>query len=204
MAVNLEMRRSATATVCRRRGLHLTAVAIVVAAMCCQAAESLGQTPPRDPRLNVNVMLVKNALTAVNHANLTGNYTVLRDLGSPSFRDRNSASQLADVFERIREQKTDLSPILVLDPQFTEPPTVNDAGQLQMAGFFPSQPLQVHFRVIFQMVGGGWAIDTLAVGTPAVKPPGPPIGAAPVPAGAPGSTPSSAPAIAQLPRGAAR
>jgi hypothetical protein len=113
------------------------------------------------------VMLVRNAVTAVNHGNLTGNYTVLRDLGGPAFRERNSAAQLAVIFQQLREQKTDLSPILVLDPQFSEAPGMNAAGQLQLVGSFPSQPLRVHFRLAFQQVEGGWAIDTVAIGTAA-------------------------------------
>jgi len=166
--------RDAAASVGLRCAFRAAVAAVVVLGAACGGREAAGQAPGRDPRVNVNVMLVKNALAAVNHANLTGNYTVLRDLGSPSFRERNPASKLAEVFGRLREQRTDLSPILVMDPQFTEPPTINDAGHLQMAGYFPSQPLQVHFRLVFQMVAGGWAIETLAVGTPTARPAGGP------------------------------
>ncbi len=109
-------------------------------------------------------MLVRNALTAVNHGNLTGNYTVLRDLGAPSFRERNSAAQLAAIYQRLREQKVDLSPTLIHDPVFTEPPAINQAGQLQLTGFFPTQPLQIKFRLAFQRVQGGWMIDAVGIG----------------------------------------
>ena len=85
-------------------------------------------------------MLVKNALTAVNHGNLTGNYTVLRDLGAPAFRERNSAAQLAAIFQSLRDNKIDMSPILLMNPQFTEQPALNQAGQLQLVGFFPTAP----------------------------------------------------------------
>jgi hypothetical protein len=120
---------------------------------------------PRDPQLDLAVMMVRNAVTAVNHGNITGNYTVLRDLGGPAFRERNSAAQLAIIFQRLREQKTDLSPILILDPQFSEPPSIDAAGQLRLVGSFPSQPLRVHFRLAFQQVPSGWAIDTVSIGT---------------------------------------
>ncbi len=126
------------------------------------------QAPQRDPRLDVPVMLVRNAVTAVNHGNLTGNYTVLRDLGGPAFRERNSAAQLAVVFQRLRDQKVDLSPILIHAPVFTERLAINQAGQLQLVGFFPTQPLQIRFRLAFQRVQGGWMIDTIGIGaTPA-------------------------------------
>ena len=122
------------------------------------------QPPQRDPRLDVPVMLVRNAVTAVNHGNLTGNYTVLRDLGGPAFRERNSAAQLAAVYQRLREQKIDLSPVLVHEPVFTEPPGINQAGQLQLVGFFPTRPLQIQFRLGFQRVQGGWMIDAVGIG----------------------------------------
>ena len=127
------------------------------------------QAPQRDPQRDVPVMLVRNAVTAVNHGNLTGNYTVLRDLGGLAFRERNSAAQLAAIFQRLRDQKVDLSPILVHDPVFTEPPAINRAGQLQLVGFFPTQPLRIQFRLAFQRVQGGWMIDEIGIGAAPVR-----------------------------------
>ena len=141
-------------------GLAITA--IFVAAIFPQS--SFAQSPHPD----IKVMLVRNAITAVNHGNLTGNYTVLRDLGGPSFRERNSAAQLGGIFQALRQQKIDLSPTLVLDPQFTEPPAIDAAGTLHLIGYFPTQPLQVQFRLAFQQTAGSWTIDSVAIGaTPA-------------------------------------
>lgn len=147
----------------RGRNVGLRTAAVLTAVLLAPCA-AFGQAPQRDPQLNIPVMLVRNALTAVNHGNLTGNYTVLRDLGGPIFRDRNSAAQLAVIFQRLREQKTDLSPVLIQEPVFSEVPTVNQAGELQLVGFFPTQPLQVHFRLGFQRIAAGWVIDTVSVG----------------------------------------
>jgi hypothetical protein len=116
-------------------------------------------------------MLVRNALTAVNHGNITGNYTVLRDLGSAGFREKNSAAQLAAIFRNLREQKVDLSPILILDPQFTQAPAMNQARQLELVGFFPTQPLQVRFGLAFQRVEAGWMIHTISLGAVDPQPP---------------------------------
>ena len=114
---------------------------------------------------NIELMLLRNVITAVNQANITGNYTVLRDLGCPAFRERNSAAQLAAIFQQLRDQKIDLSPTLTLDPQFYEQPGINRAGELQVVGYFPTQPLQVHFRLLFQKVGNDWEVDTVSIGT---------------------------------------
>ena len=151
-------------------------VVSLVAAACLAPVVVRGQAPQRDPQLDMAIVLVKNAVTAVNHGNITGNYTVLRDLGGPVFRERNSAAQLATIFQRLREQKVDLSPILLVDPQFTEPPVINEAGLLFLTGFFPTQPLPVRFRLAFQRVNGGWVIDTVSIGTGSGQAPPPVVG----------------------------
>ena len=115
-------------------------------------------------------LLIKNALISVNQGNLTGNYTVLRDLASPGFRERNSAADLAKIFAGLREQKIDLSPIVLLDPVITQSKFNKEQQQLRMAGFFPSAPEQVKFDLTFQMINpGGWMIHTVSVGTAPVE-----------------------------------
>ena len=78
--------------------------------------------PLLDPA--AQLMLIRNTITLINHGNLTGNYTVVRDLASEDFRRRNSAAELAATFANLRQQKLDLSPILVIDPQLAEPPPI--------------------------------------------------------------------------------
>lgn len=132
-------------------------------------AEAPAAQPARDQQSEIATMLVKNVLTAVNHGNITGNYTVLRDLGAPAFRDRNSAAQLATIFHSLRENKIDMSPILLMNAQFTEAPALNQAGQLQLVGFFPTAPAQVNFKLAFQKVQNGWMIDTVSISTTAAQ-----------------------------------
>ncbi len=150
--------------------------AIQLVAVMCVALGSLAPRlcPAQTPSRELQVMLIRNALTAVSHGNLTGNYTVLRDLGTPAFRERNTAAQLAGIFQRLREQKTDLSPVLALEPQLTEAPIIDQSGELQLVGYFSTQPLQIQFRLAFQLVQGIWVIDTISLGTsePVPKTPG--------------------------------
>ena len=49
-----------------------------------------------DAQRTMTIILVKNALLAVNQGNLTGNYTVLRDLASPGLASHQSTSRPAD------------------------------------------------------------------------------------------------------------
>lgn len=110
------------------------------------------------------VILVKNALVAVNQGNLTGNFTVLRDLSSPGFRDKNSAGDLAVIFNTIRQQKLDLSPVVVMDPVMG-PPRKTEDGQILLEGYFPSQPLRINYQLLFQKAehGSGWMINGVAI-----------------------------------------
>ena len=148
--------------------------ALVLAAACLGQEPAAGPAPAAGLDHGRQVMLIKNALTAVNQANLTGNYTVLRDLGTPRFRQQHNAADLAITYTSLRQQKVDLSPILVREPQFAQPPVEDPPGRLLLAGSFPTRPLAIHFGVVFQRVEGCWMIDDVAVSVSATAAPGQP------------------------------
>jgi len=108
------------------------------------------------------LILTRGALLALDQANKTGNYTVLRDLGSPNFQN-NTAAQLGDIFAGHRKQGLDFSAVAVLEPQLTFLPQIEPNGMLHMAGFFPSAPLQVNFELLFEPVNRQWKIFGVSV-----------------------------------------
>ncbi len=124
------------------------------------AAEDLNAVPDYAGQ----VMLIRNTLTAVNHGNITGNYTVLRDLASERFRQRNTAGDLATTFANLRKQAPDLSPILVIEPKLTQQPAQDQYDRIQLVGYFPTQPQAVRFGLIFQKIKGGWVVDEVTIG----------------------------------------
>lgn len=117
---------------------------------------------PDGPKLR---LLIYTTLIAINQANLTGNYSVVRDLAAPGFREANSAARLAEIFAALRQRNLDLSPILLLDPKLVRPPAFMDNGFLRLSGFFPSTPEQVNFDLAFQPVGGRWLLFGIAINT---------------------------------------
>src|SRR6266478_3465239 len=152
-------------------------------------------TPAQIDRNGV-LILIRSTLLALDQANKTGNYTVLRDLGSPDFQ-ANSAARLAEIFAQERRDNIDLSGVAVIDPQLTLLPQIEANGMMHMAGFFPSVPTQVNFEMAFAPVGGRWRLFALSVSfgqaaptAPQLPPPASPQAAAPA---APKANPPAAP-----------
>jgi hypothetical protein len=110
-------------------------------------------------------VLIQNSLIALNHANLTGNYTVLRDLAAPGFQKLNSPKQLAASFADLRVRNVNLSPIVLYQPKLVGEPAIDDKGFLRMTGFYETQPLQVHFNLVFQPVAAVWRLFEISVWT---------------------------------------
>jgi hypothetical protein len=121
------------------------------------------------PDTNQLVILIRSTLLAVNHANLTGNYTVLRELGTPGFHQSNTAARLGDIFRGLRERNIDIGPIAVLGAKLRQQPSLDANGQLRLTGFFPSRPEQLNFDLAFYNRNGRWLLDGIALNTNAVQ-----------------------------------
>jgi hypothetical protein len=149
-----------------RRHLQIT---LLVALACTGVGEGRSQTQkpkaaptealaaPKPAQIDRNgvLILVRSTLLALDQANKTGNYTVLRDLGAPGFQV-NSAARLGEIFAKQRNDNLDLSGVAVIDPQLNLLPQIEANGLMHMAGFFPSVPTQVNFDLLFAPVNGQW------------------------------------------------
>jgi hypothetical protein len=124
-----------------------------------QPHQTTQPTSPKPANIDRNgvLMLIRSTLLALDQANKTGNYTVLRDLGAPGFQ-ANTAARLAEIFAKQRGDKLDLSGVAVIDPQLSLLPQIEPNGLLHMAGFFPSVPSQVNFELLFAPVEGQWRV----------------------------------------------
>lgn len=113
-------------------------------------------------------LLIRTTLIALNQANQTGNYSVLRDLAAPSFQRANTSAQLAELFAALRKRNLDLSPILFLEPKLIRQPKIDKAGMLRLSGFMPSEPERVLFDMLFQRLDNRWQLFGISVD---VRPP---------------------------------
>jgi hypothetical protein len=114
------------------------------------------------PQPEVLLVLIRTAMSALDHANKTGNYSVLRELGGPGMQ-ASSSGQLGHLFAALRNSGVDLSPALVVTPQLTETPAITPAGQLNLIGTFPTSPSQITFQIVYQPVAGQWRLFGLSV-----------------------------------------
>lgn len=158
------------------------------------------QSAPRPAQIDRNgvLILIRESLLALDQANKTGNYTVLRDLGSPAFQ-ANTAARLSEIFAKQRNDNIDLSGVAVIDPQLTLLPQIEASGLLHMSGFFPSVPTQVNFDLAYAAVNGQWRLFGISVALGRTEPVAPPPEAANAPKHAPEHAPAAKPAPAPKP-----
>jgi hypothetical protein len=183
--------------------LGRAALALAIAALAVlPSAKAEQQQAPKPAQIDRNgvMILIRSSLLALDQANKTGNYTVLRDIGSPGFQ-ANTAARLGEIFAKLRNDNLDLSGVAVIDPQLSLLPQIEANGMMRMAGLFPSVSAQVNFELAFEPVNGQWRLFGISVGVgssapAAPAPPSPPASAQKPPA------PNGANANAANPNGA--
>jgi hypothetical protein len=121
------------------------------------------QDTPAPPDRFETARLVWNTLIAVDHANRTGNYSVLRDLAAPGFRKANDPARLAAIFAKVREQELGLGRVVLAAPVYAEPPKVLENGLYRVKGSFPARPVGVNFDLLYQHAEGEWRLFGIGV-----------------------------------------
>lgn len=161
-------------------GLHALTRFFFAIALLCAAEASFAQAgaqnsaratvPPQPPLdLVVATKLVWSTMAALDHANQTGNYSVLRDMGAPSFQANNSAATLGGIFESIRNQRIDLSNTILVEPTYDLGPAIIEGGLLRAKGAFRLRPTAIAFDLIFQNVAGQWRLLGISVAPIAIR-----------------------------------
>jgi hypothetical protein len=138
-------------------------LAALLVAMAATGAPALAQAPPSSisgPEISA---LIRSTLVALDQANLTGNYTVLRDLGGPRFRSTYSPADLSDMFREFRQRSIVLDSVVLHDARLDEPARLTTDGLLRLVGRFPTEP-QIIFEMTFFFENGWWRLEELNVG----------------------------------------
>lgn len=134
------------------------------------AAQQAAPVPDQSALLK----LLWSTMAAVDQANKTGNYSVLRDLGSTGFQTNNNAAALGAVFAGIRTQRIDLSDTFLLTPTWEMAPAIIGTGLLRMRGSFNMRPTGIGFDLVYQW-DQGWRLHGVSI-VPFAVPPAQPAG----------------------------
>ena len=137
--------------------------ALKPAAAAAETAAGGAAASPTLPDAYKLNMLIRTTLIALSQANQTGNYSVLRDLGTPKFQVVNSSARLAEIFTNLRQRNIDLSPVLFFDPSLIRKPAVQDDGMLRMTGFLDTKPARILFDMGFEFIAGQWRLSAIVV-----------------------------------------
>ncbi len=110
------------------------------------------------------VALIRDVLTAVNHGNWTGNYTVLRDYASRDFAEANDPTRLAGLFAPVREAGLDMLPVLATEPEILNTQIAAGDTQIRLTGYFPVMPEHISFDLVFVNEKARWVLLDVSVG----------------------------------------
>ena len=155
---------------CRRRlawaaCLGVVGLSLFAAGARAQAPAPLApgaQAQPAIPDALKLSMLIRTTLIALSQANQTGNYSVLRDLGTPQFQFMNNNARLAEIFSTLRTRNLDFSPVLYFDPQLQRPPAY-EGSILRLTGIIPTKPQRIVFDMGFEMIGDTWRLSAIVI-----------------------------------------
>jgi hypothetical protein len=106
--------------------------------------------------------LLWSTMAALDQGSDTGNFTVVRDLGTAAFRQKNTPQTLTQIFVALRNQRVDLADTLLFSPTFELAPHMVTPTAFRMRGIFPMRPTAVAFDLIFAWEGG-WRLDAVAI-----------------------------------------
>ncbi|MEG3180175.1 hypothetical protein [Sphingomonas sp. LT1P40] len=158
-----------------RPGLLAPAVLFLAAAAApsiAQQAPSGAQAAPQSsqplPDELQRAKLLWTTMAAIDHANQSGNYSVLRDLSAPGFQLNNDAARLAQIFAGIRQLNVDLSNTLLLAPTYARAPAIEGNGLLRMQGSFNLRPTAILFDFSYQWYGNRWRLMGVSIGARSV------------------------------------
>jgi hypothetical protein len=107
--------------------------------------------------------LVWTTMAMVDHANRSGNYSVLRDTSASGFQIQNDPARLAEIFAGVRSSRLDLSNALLVAPTYTAAPRQLQSDVFQVQGFFPLRPTAILFDLYFQWEQGRWKLFGISI-----------------------------------------
>ena len=158
-----------------QRSAVLTAALAALAMPAAAQAQGMVQGQPRPatsaPPISTQPVpgelelskLLWSTMVAIDQANQSGNYSVLRDISAPGFQINNDPTALANIFQGVRNARIDLSNALLVAPTYTSAPRIFEGDVLQVQGFFGLRPTMVQFDFQYQWFQGRWRLFGVSI-----------------------------------------
>jgi hypothetical protein len=131
-------------------------VAVFLAASPARAASGLPSEEGRD-------ILIISTLLRFNDANLSGNYSVLRDRASRQFREQNSLSKVSGAFKVFRDLSINLEEVITRDIQPDEDGETAHGGILRLSGFMDLSQYRMKYELRYVNDRGEWKLLSINV-----------------------------------------
>lgn len=118
--------------------------------------------------------LIWGTFAAVDQANRSGNYSVLRDISSQGFQVANNAARLSEIFAGLRNAQIDLSNAFLVPPTYLEAPRMVREDLFQVTGIFQLRPVSLGFDFTYQWEQGQWKLFAINISPVEMVPQAPP------------------------------
>lgn len=102
--------------------------------------------------------MIWSTVAAVHHANLSGNYSVLRDISAQPFQINYNPAKLTEIFAGLRNSNINLSNALLVPPTYYEAPQMVREDLFRVKGLFQLRPISLTFDMFFQWEQGRWKL----------------------------------------------
>jgi len=117
------------------------------------------------PNAQFLLALIRSVMIAIDNGMTTGNFTVLRDLGTPRFSTMNTPTDLGVAFKGLIDNNVSFRATAVTTPTLTVAPFIDANNALVLEGKFPTRPLEIQFQMSFRVFQRQWRLSTLNVNT---------------------------------------
>lgn len=112
----------------------------------------------------IHVALIRGWITALDQAMFTGNYSVLRQLGSSQFQNQYKDKDLKSYFDGLKIQNLDLSPVLNILPEINaENGNLKETPTLTLTSVFPLKPNTLTAQIVYVAENNYWRVGAFKV-----------------------------------------
>jgi hypothetical protein len=102
--------------------------------------------------------LTRDSLLSFNQAVQAKDFTAFQKQIAAMWQAQVTPTKLKSIFQTFIDQEIDLTGIKSVDPEFSEPPEIDDRGVLVLKGSYPTTPTKVNFELKYLNEKKAWKL----------------------------------------------